>query len=86
MAKQSREDGNNAFTTGNHELAITLYTEAMKYAQVHETLWEGETMAIAAANRYVVCTMYVGIIIVLHTIVKLTLFKNDELEFIGLTK
>ena len=53
MAKQSREDGNNAFTTGNHELAITLYTEAMKYAQVHETLWEGETMAIAAANRYV---------------------------------
>ena len=60
MAKQNREDGNNAFTSGNHELAITLYTEAMKYAQVHETLWEGETMAIAAANRYVhvVCTMY----------------------------
>ena len=53
MAKQNREDGNNAFTSGNHDLAITLYTEAMKYAQVHETLWEGETMAIAAANRYV---------------------------------
>ena len=58
MAKQNREDGNNAFTSGNHELAITLYTEAMKYAQVHETLWEGETMAIAAANRYVCSTMW----------------------------
>ena len=28
-----------------------LHTEAMKYARVHETLSEGETMAIAAANR-----------------------------------
>ena len=53
MAKRNREDGNSAFTSGNHELAITLYTEAMKYAGVHETLWEGETMAIAAANRWV---------------------------------
>ena len=53
VAKRNREDGNAAFTSGNHELAITLYTEAMKYAKVHETLWEGETMAIAAANRYV---------------------------------
>ena len=52
VAKRNREDGNSAFTSGNHELAITLYTEAMKYAKVHETLWEGETMAIAAANRY----------------------------------
>ena len=51
VAKPNRENGNNAFTTGNHELAITLYTEAMKYAQVHETLLEGETMAISAANR-----------------------------------
>ena len=51
VAKRNREDGNAAFTSGNHELAITLYTEAMKYARVHETLWEGETMAIAAANR-----------------------------------
>jgi len=51
VAKRNREDGNSAFTSGNHELAITLYTEAMKYAGVHETLWEGETMAIAAANR-----------------------------------
>ena len=53
VAKRNREDGNSAFVTGNHELAITLYTEAMKYAKVHETLWEGETMSIAAANRYV---------------------------------
>ena len=53
----NRVDGNAAFTSGNHELAITLYTEAMKYAKVHETLWEGETMAIAAANRY---THYTG--------------------------
>jgi hypothetical protein len=51
LAKRNREDGNAAFGGGNHELAITLYTEAMKYAKVHETLWEGETMAIAAANR-----------------------------------
>ena len=51
VAKRNREDGNAAFTSGNHELAITLYTEAMKYARVHETLSEGETMAIAAANR-----------------------------------
>ena len=28
-----------------------LHTEAMKYARVHETLSEGETLAIAAANR-----------------------------------
>ena len=53
VAKRNREDGNTAFTSGNHELAITLYTEAMKYASVHETLWEGETMAISAANRWV---------------------------------
>ena len=52
VAERNREDGKAAFTSGNHELAITLYTEAMKYARVHETLWEGETMAIAAANRY----------------------------------
>ena len=36
---------------GNNELAVLLYSEAMKYAPVHETLWEGDSMAIAAANR-----------------------------------
>ncbi len=51
LAKRMREDGNSAFTAGNLELAVTLYTEAMKYSPVHETLWEGETMAISAANR-----------------------------------
>ena len=33
-------------------MAVMLYSEAMKYAPVHETLWEGESMAIAAANRW----------------------------------
>lgn len=51
LAKRNKEDGNSAFTSGNLELAITLYTEAMKYAKVHESLWEGETMATAAGNR-----------------------------------
>ena len=52
LGSTNREDGNSAFQKGNHEMAVLLYTEAMKYSPVHETLWEGETMAIAAANRY----------------------------------
>ena len=40
-----------SYYQGNNELAVLLYTEAMKYSPVHETLWEGESMAIAAANR-----------------------------------
>ena len=51
LSSRNREEGNAAFQKGNNEMAVLLYTEAMKYAPVHETLWEGESMAIAAANR-----------------------------------
>ena len=51
LSAQNREDGNAAFQSGNHDLAIILYTEAMKYSPVDDTLKEGETMAIASANR-----------------------------------
>ena len=44
--------GGCVFQNGNNEMAVMLYSEAMKYAPVHETLWEGESMAIAAANRW----------------------------------
>ena len=43
----------NSHVFSINSYAITLYTEAMKYAKVQETLWEGKTMAIAAANRYI---------------------------------
>lgn len=33
------------------ELAITLYTEAMRYAPCNPVLLEGEALAGAAANR-----------------------------------
>ena len=52
LSAQNREDGNAAFQSGNHELAVILYTEAMKYSPVDDTMKEGETMAIASANRY----------------------------------
>lgn len=51
LSAQNREDGNAAFQSGNHELAVVLYTEAMKYSPVDCTLKEGEAMAIAVANR-----------------------------------
>ena len=53
LSAQNREDGNAAFQSGNHELAVVLYTEAMKYSPVDCTLKEGEAMAIAVANRYI---------------------------------
>ena len=51
LSAQNREDGNAAFQSNNHELAVVLYTEAMKYSPVDCTLKEGEAMAIAVANR-----------------------------------
>lgn len=51
VSKRNREDGNVAFQDGNFELAILLYTEAMRYSPAHETLLEGEDLAMAAANR-----------------------------------
>ena len=54
LSAQNREDGNTAFQSGNHELAVVLYTEAMKYSPVDCTLKEGEAMAIAVANRYTI--------------------------------
>ena len=33
-------------------MAILMYTEAMKYSPVNLKLGEGETMAMAAANRF----------------------------------
>ena len=51
LALRNREDGNAAFQSGNHELALVLYTEAMRYSPVHPTTHEGEDFAAAAANR-----------------------------------
>ncbi|CAB4055686.1 unnamed protein product [Lepeophtheirus salmonis] len=51
VAKQNREDGNVAFQNGNMELAILLYTEALKFSPVHPTLLHGEDMSVSAANR-----------------------------------
>ena len=51
LARRNREDGNAAFQSGNHELALVLYTEAMRYSPVHPTTHEGEDFATAAANR-----------------------------------
>ena len=34
------------------ELAITLYTEAMRFAPCNPVLLEGEALAWAAANRF----------------------------------
>ena len=52
LSAQNREDGNAAFQSGNHDMAVVLYTEAMKYSPVDCTMKEGEAMAIAVANRY----------------------------------
>ena len=51
LAKQNREDGNSAFQSGNVELSVLLYSEAMRYSPVHPATHEGEEMAAAAANR-----------------------------------
>ena len=51
LARRNREDGNAAFQSGNHELAVVLYTESMRYSPVHPTTHEGEDFAAAAANR-----------------------------------
>ena len=52
MAKRNREDGNDAFTAGNFDLSLLLYSEAMRYSPVNENTLEGEDMAAAAANRF----------------------------------
>jgi hypothetical protein len=51
LARQNREDGNAAFQSGSYELALLLYTEAMRYGPVHPSTLEGEDFAAAAANR-----------------------------------
>jgi len=52
LAQRNREDGNSAFQSGNHEMAILLYTEAMKYSPLNLAMGEGENMAVSAANRF----------------------------------
>ena len=52
VAKRNREDGNDAFTAGNFDLSLLLYSEAMRYSPVNENTLEGEDMAAAAANRF----------------------------------
>ena len=51
LSKRNREDGNQAYQDGKFELAILLYTEAMRYAPCNPVLLEGEALAWAAANR-----------------------------------
>ena len=49
LSRRNREDGNVAYQEGKFELAILLYTEAMKYAPCNPVLLEGEALALAAA-------------------------------------
>ena len=51
LSKRNREDGNTAYQEGKFDLAILLYTEAMRYAPCNPVLLEGEALALAAANR-----------------------------------
>ena len=51
LSRRNREDGNAAYQEGKYDLAILLYTEAMKYAPCNPVLLEGEALALAAANR-----------------------------------
>ena len=51
LSKRNREDGNQAYQDGKYDLAILLYTEAMRYAPCNPVLLEGEALALAAANR-----------------------------------
>lgn len=51
LSRRNREDGNAAYQEGKYELAILLYTEAMRYAPCNPVLLEGEALALAAANR-----------------------------------
>ena len=51
LSKRNREDGNVAYQDGKFELAILLYTEAMRFAPCNPVLLEGEALALAAANR-----------------------------------
>lgn len=51
LAKQNREDGNKAFQAANFDLALLLYSEAMRFGPVHELTLEGEDFAVAASNR-----------------------------------
>ena len=51
LSKRNREDGNTAYQDGKFDLAILLYTEAMRYAPCNPVLLEGEALALAAANR-----------------------------------
>ena len=45
-------------------MAILMYTEAMKYSPVNLKLGEGETMAMAAANRFLKSlTIHVGMMV-----------------------
>jgi len=51
LSRSNREDGNTAYNEGRYEMAILLYTEAMRYAPCNPILLEGEALATAAANR-----------------------------------
>jgi len=51
LSRRNREDGNQAYQEEQFELAITLYTEAMRFAPCNPVLLEGEALAWAAANR-----------------------------------
>ena len=51
LSKRNREDGNTAYQEAKYDLAILLYTEAMRFAPCDPVLLEGEALAMAAANR-----------------------------------
>jgi len=51
LSRTNREDGNTAYNEGRFDMAILLYTEAMRYAPCNPVLMEGEALATAAANR-----------------------------------
>ncbi len=57
LSRRNREDGNAAFCAGNHDLALLLYSEALRYAPAqedhadHAQAAPENEFAAAAANR-----------------------------------
>ena len=49
--RRNREDGNAAFQSGDYPLALLLYSEALRYAEVDPDTLRGEEFASIAANR-----------------------------------
>jgi len=49
--RRNREDGNVAFQSGDLQLAVVLYSEALRYAEADPVTLRGEDVVSAASNR-----------------------------------